>query len=191
MPTRAAQQTTTTTTVNNKQMGKGRPLEWIPSWQREQMNVSFEDYSNNNNNNPIRQEMESSLSHPGLITADDRPSLRGKEIRATAQYAQKRRRTNFINFFGNFYDDDDGFDDDFDNFSDNYSQNERTESAYCGCSACKDQGWNTNANGFTCGERIKWVQGQQKSMIAACSLVGGTEFPDVCIGSAPEAIALL
>lgn len=88
-----------------------------------------------------------------------------------------------MNFFGIFYDDDDDdddFDDGFDNFNDNYSQNERTESAYCGCPACKDRGWNTNANGFTCGERIKWVQGQQKSMIAACSLVGGTEFPDVC-----------
>jgi len=51
----------------------------------------------------------------------------------------------------------------------------------CGVSSCTDSVWATLANGFTCGDRITWLQDVEKlDEDQACRQVASKEFPDQC-----------
>jgi len=53
--------------------------------------------------------------------------------------------------------------------------------ATCGCSSCVESVWNTDASGFSCGERIGYlIKSQDMSERDACARVAGVEFFDVC-----------
>lgn len=59
-----------------------------------------------------------------------------------------------------------------------------TNGTHCGCPACTDSVWNSQAPSgagplYTCGTRIEWVIGTGSSEIDACSLVTG-QFPVEC-----------
>eukprot|EP00536_Pseudo-nitzschia_multiseries_P012439 jgi/Psemu1/309135/fgenesh1_kg.477_\ len=50
----------------------------------------------------------------------------------------------------------------------------------CGCNKCTEQVWNTVVDGYSCGDRITWVLGQDgNDMASACRFVT-EEYPDVC-----------
>jgi hypothetical protein len=51
----------------------------------------------------------------------------------------------------------------------------------CGCSGCTDDVFNTNAGGYSCGDRINWLQrNMHLSEVDACKVVAGKEFPREC-----------
>jgi hypothetical protein len=57
---------------------------------------------------------------------------------------------------------------------------------FCGCSSCTDEVWNEDANGYSCGSRIEWLQTLDASRVGApyneqesCRKVS-EEFPVVC-----------
>jgi hypothetical protein len=51
----------------------------------------------------------------------------------------------------------------------------------CGCSTCTDDVLNTMADGYSCGDRINWLQAALgKSELDACKQVSGKEFPKYC-----------
>ncbi|KAL7469316.1 hypothetical protein ACHAXS_009583 [Conticribra weissflogii] len=56
---------------------------------------------------------------------------------------------------------------------------------YCGCSSCTQEVWDTVVEGYTCGERITWLQTNQGlSERDACDRI---EWPDICTCSCDEA----
>jgi hypothetical protein len=58
------------------------------------------------------------------------------------------------------------------------------ETSHCGCEACTDKAWNTDADGYTCGDRISWLLETNPNAYpteeSACLQVAGTEFPAIC-----------
>ena len=53
--------------------------------------------------------------------------------------------------------------------------------SYCGCSSCTQEVWDRVAAGYSCGDRILWLQRNQgHSEAEACSTVA-SEFPDLCL----------
>jgi len=63
------------------------------------------------------------------------------------------------------------------------SGNSRVE--YCGCSSCTQEVWDTVVEGYSCGERITWLQTDQGlSERDACDQIG---WPDICTCSCDEA----
>ena len=58
---------------------------------------------------------------------------------------------------------------------------------YCGCKTCTDQVWNRNADGFSCGDRIEWLQSPSAVAVGgpfnedeACGKISLEEYPEVC-----------
>ena len=56
----------------------------------------------------------------------------------------------------------------------------------CGCNDCTERVWENDADGFTCGDRITWVQNSGLSERDACNLVAHSQFPTNCLGCSPE-----
>ena len=58
----------------------------------------------------------------------------------------------------------------------------------CGCkNTCNDAILNLDADGYSCGARIKWLMGaMDMNETEACAQVGGIEFADICGGCDPD-----
>jgi len=54
------------------------------------------------------------------------------------------------------------------------------EETFCGCNTCAASALENDANGYSCGARISYLQSQGKTMTEACQQVGGSEFPTEC-----------
>lgn len=63
---------------------------------------------------------------------------------------------------------------------------------HCGCDKCTDEVWNTNANGYTCGNRISFLRDADEATLVSVGITSGPfdeesaclrvaeEFPDIC-----------
>lgn len=64
------------------------------------------------------------------------------------------------------------------------TENNDDGAKYCGIASCSDTIWNTDADGYSCGGRIEWLQtsdavGGPYNEDEACHIVG-EEFPEIC-----------
>ena len=58
---------------------------------------------------------------------------------------------------------------------------------FCNCNTCTEDVWNSDADGFTCGNRIAWLRDTMgRTEEQACSSVAGEEFPIKCRGCDPN-----
>lgn len=58
---------------------------------------------------------------------------------------------------------------------------------YCGCQTCTDQVWNRDADGYSCGDRMEWLQSPSAVAVGgpfteeeACRKISQEEYPEVC-----------